>query len=234
MITKTKYLTLLVLISMLGVGCQQDAFVADADLSSVTPEKVVPMVLPPDQNLFNIMTNTELSEDEKSELKEEYGRMQQRQNAANTAILKVSDWKEASEIATKALEEHERSNNMFTSAFRQGIGSTMLSVHLDKGVDTPEKIATLGFYTQMLIDEGHPDGSIMVPALRKLSGEWDQEEMSLAVSKVREASQSFLAKNICVECNKVDTAGEIEDITQRKLYTIDNAVGELETLTLIK
>ncbi len=230
-----KYLSTFVLLAILAVsfGCQQDTLVTDEDISSINiadAERVMVYSVTRDQNMALILKNASITDDEKLSLRKDQGRMVRLRMKAQRDIRSAPDWKEASVVAKKALADN--GENKFQTGMNQGIGLVMLSKHLLSGKESQDKLEALSFYTELLVNENSPDASLLVPALKKLEGVWDQQKFNAAVASVNVAAQKFLDSNICTECNSGKGLSDIADLQQRQLYRMSSAVEELANISV--
>ena len=111
------------------------------------------------------------------------------------AVQGADDWREADAAATRA------ATAWGDGAVPHGLAVDMLDHHLLRGPLDADKAEALGRYTQVLLDAGSQEGALVLWALLRLDGRWDDaQRRSAARLTADRLGAAYAARAGCVGC----------------------------------
>ena len=111
------------------------------------------------------------------------------------AVQGASDWREADAAAARAADAWG------DGTVPHGLAVDMLDHHLLRGPLDGDKAEALGRYTQVLLDAGSQEGAVVLWALLRLDGRWDEPRRQRAARATADRLGAvYTARAECVGC----------------------------------
>ena len=128
-------------------------------------------------------------------------------------------WRDADEAAQRAVEG---------GADAASFAVAMLDHHLLRGPLDDDKAEALGRYTQALLDGGSQEGSLVLWALLRLDGQWDDARRRRAAgATAARLGAAYTARAGCVECTTVEALDAMWPEQRRSLRPV---LEDMETV----
>lgn len=136
-----------------------------------------------------------------------------------TALAATDTWQDAHRLVREATP---------ADAYpRHGTAVAMLR-RLLRAPDSPEATEAIGWYTQALVAQGSPEGSVLLRALRRLDGHWDDDRRRGAARSAADRLGAVFAKVAgCVGCS-VEEA--LAGMWPQRRATSENRLYDLEAV----
>ena len=209
--------------ALLLAGCNESAQQSPAPSKPIT---FIPVMAPPGSP---VLAKSTMSKEEQARLAESFQRISIADHELSADIAQSTDWKETNRKIRSNLEA--LAGNPYLYHLIQTSGNQMLSDQLLKGSIDAEKRGAISFYTQLLVDNNHPDALIISRALAALEGEWSSARRAEAAKRASQSAAEYLAVNPCEACTgDATSAEEIRDSRQRRLFEISNALPQLRKI----
>ena len=190
------------------------------------PITFIPVMAPPGSP---VLKKGSMSRQEQAILEESFQRISIVDHELSAEIAQSTDWKEADRKVRTDLDA--LTENPYLYHLIQTTGNQMLSDQLLRGSIDGEKKAAISFYTQLLLDNNHPDAMILSRALEALEGEWPPERRADAAQRASRFASEYLALNPCEACaGDVTVVEQIQDAKQRRLFEISNSLPRLRKM----
>lgn len=111
------------------------------------------------------------------------------------AVQGAADWREADAAAARAADAWG------DGAVPHGLAVDMLDHHLLRGPLDDDKAEALGRYTQALLDAGSQEGAVVLWALLRLDGRWDEPRRQRAARATADRlGAAYASRAECVGC----------------------------------
>lgn len=201
------------------VGCTQDEPFS-AQPSPAQADTFVPFSIPEGKSIGLLLEQA--TPTEKKALMESYGEAARLQAESETLVMHAASWQEADAALRPLLVA--QADHPFAYLFVQVAANRMLARHLlPAASDSPEVLAATGYYTDLLLAWNHPDASVLLPALDRLST-WTSGKRDEARARVVAAAQRYLEKNPCEACLEGSNVQNARDIRQQRPFAMQQAI----------
>ena len=173
---------------LLLVGCDNTSAPENGDLVSqlAGSGKLTSSFVANSPDSLDSVPFAELSMKEKKEL------LLQRSQAYGTlkkAVLTASGWQQANQRSRALLSEPSSAPQHYRE---QVAAHWMLKHWLLKGNPSLEKQKATGFYTELMLENGNPQGQLIQPALEQLKGRWSEERITKAASVMARRTKEYM------------------------------------------
>jgi hypothetical protein len=109
--------------------------------------------------------------------------------ATEEAIRTASGWQQADQHTRALLEESSAAPQYYRE---QVAAHWMLERWLLEGQPTPEKQKATGFYTELMLENGNPQGQLIQPALEQLKGVWAEGRVAKAAAATARRTKEYM------------------------------------------
>lgn len=214
-------LSLTIVAVVMVTGCADEA-VLEERLAASVPGTFVPLRVPDESNPALVARDQPHA---LPQLREQHEEASEAVRAFRERIGALSIEERDAE-ARRLIASFE--GHLFQYEVEQVLSNQVLRALLEDGQAEPAAIA---YHTAVLLRNGHPDASVMVPALERLERVWPQETHRQAVDQTLADAQWWLERNPCDECLGDDVqAEEIVDARTRRTYEISASIPRLERM----
>jgi len=117
----------------------------------------------------------------------------------------------------------------------------MLERWLLEGQPTPEKQKATGFYTELMLENGNPQGQLIQPALEQLKGVWAEERVAKAAAAARRTKEYMEGPNYQSALRQLERQeDQLETKAKEQAFrastdsfraSMTNAVNQLEAMS---
>ena len=150
-----------------------------------------------------------------------------RDTEIKTRITATDDWRAADAVARRQVGPD--------SLVRHEMAVAMLNHHLLRGDLDADKADALGRYTDALLDHESREGAVILWALKRLDGHWDDARLRRAASlSADRLGAEYVRLARCVDCTIADAVDglwpQVREATTDRLQEIADVHGELVRL----